>query len=514
MSLFLATFHGLLTVFLLPFGLHRLVLLFLYVKHRHRRPGSPPPFPSPPPLVLIQIPLFNEGEAGGRLVQAACRIRHPREALSIQILDDSDDGSEVLTAQAAALARSQGWNVEHLTRDSREGFKAGALEAGLANHSAEFVALFDADFDPPEDFLVQTLPWFADPGLALVQARWTHRNQEASLLTRAQAILLDGHFLLDHGARHRSGRFFNFNGTAGLWRAAALRDAGGWQGDTLTEDLDISYRAQMRGWRFLFLPDVLCPAELPLRATDFKNQQHRWAKGAIQTARKLLPSLWRAPLPLGTKVEATFHLTGNLASPLMLFLLLLAPWMPGIDTRWEGTLLTTVSLSLFLLSTASLLVFFGMAVWEAKGNRVRRLLLLPFVLSLGMGLAINNTRAVGEALLGQQSPFLRTPKKGAPDGVLPPSASLPHLQKGVELLLSLGCAGGILRALGRGDFPTALLLLFLGGGLLYLTVEPFLLSMERRWRALRRRSTSTSPYSTTGTQRGRDQLAGSAAEYP
>ncbi len=297
-------------------------------------------------------------------------------------------------------------------RVDRTGYKAGALEAGLSESTGEFIAIFDADFIPPPDFLMRTLPYFgADPRIGMVQARWGHINQDYSLLTKIQSILLDAHFVLEHGGRNRAGCFFNFNGTAGVWRREAIASAGGWQHDTLTEDLDLSYRAQMRGWRFVFLQDVVSMAEIPVEMNAFKSQQHRWAKGSIQTCKKLLPQILASSLPLPVKIEATFHLTANFAYPLMILLSLLM--FPAMVIRynmgWYEMML--IDVPLFMGATLSVCSFYLMSQREVFADSWKtRLRYLPAVLSVGIGLSVNNARAVLEALLGHQSEFTRTPK--------------------------------------------------------------------------------------------------------
>ena len=274
----------------------------------------------------------------------------------------------------------------------------------------EFVGIFDADFLPGSDFLQRTVPYFADPKVGMVQVRWGHINQDYSLLTKIQAILLDGHFVLEHGGRHRSGRFFNFNGTAGVWRCETIASAGGWQHDTLTEDLDLSYRAQLKGWQFVFLGDVIAPAEVPVEMNAFKAQQHRWAKGSIQTCRKLLPEILRADLPLKVKAEAFMHLTANFNYPLMtvLSLLMFPAMVIRYNMGWSEMLL--IDLPLFCAATLSVSNFYMVCQREIHRDWVARLKYLPFLMSIGIGLSINNTRAVFEALFNKQSEFARTPR--------------------------------------------------------------------------------------------------------
>jgi cellulose synthase/poly-beta-1,6-N-acetylglucosamine synthase-like glycosyltransferase len=295
------------------YGWHRYYLVYLYMKNKDKRPvpGQLPALKDLP-RVTIQLPIFNEMYVADRLIDAVVEMDYPAELLEIQVLDDSTDETTEIAELAVRRHASRGCNIQYLHRVNRRGFKAGALEAGLRVASGEFIAIFDADFIPSSDFLMRTLPHFAaDPKIGMVQARWGHINEDYSLLTKIQSMLLDAHFVLEHGGRHRGGCFFNFNGTAGIWRRDAIESAGGWQHDTLTEDLDLSYRAQLKGWRFVFLPDLVAPAEVPVEMNSFKSQQHRWAKGSIQTCMKLLPRILFSRQPLSVKAEAFFHLSAN-----------------------------------------------------------------------------------------------------------------------------------------------------------------------------------------------------------
>src|SRR4029078_9918691 len=293
------------------YGWHRYYLVYLYTKNKDRAP-LPPPELTTLPRVTVQLPIFNEMYVADRLIDAVCEMDYPKDLLEIQVLDDSTDETTSIAERAVRRHALRGFDVRSLHRVDRIGYKAGALEAGLAESTGDFIAIFDADFIPPEDFLKRTPPHCAtDSRIGMVQARWGHINQDYSLLTKIQSILLDAHFVLEHGGRNRAGCFFNFNGTAGVWRREAIGSAGGWQHDTLTEDLDLSYRAQLLGWRFVFLPDVVSPAEVPVEMNSFKSQQHRWAKGSIQTCLKLLPLILRSKQPLKVKIEAFFHLTAN-----------------------------------------------------------------------------------------------------------------------------------------------------------------------------------------------------------
>ncbi|HSF17805.1 MAG TPA: cellulose synthase family protein [Vicinamibacteria bacterium] len=391
------------------FGGHRYLMVYLYYRYRANRLTPAGRF-AKLPKVTVQLPVFNELYVVERLIDSVCVLDYPRELLEIQVLDDSTDETAELARRRVAHHRERGVDIHHLHRSDRTGFKAGALKAGLEVARGELIAIFDADFVPPPDFLRQTVDFFVDTEVGMVQARWGHINHEYSLLTRAQTILLDAHFVLEHGGRNRSGCFFNFNGTAGIWRRRAIEDAGGWQHDTLTEDLDLSYRAQLRGWRFVFVPDVVTPAEIPVSMSAFKSQQHRWSKGSFQTAKKLLPRLLASPLPLRIKVESVFHLTANLAYPLMVLLSLLVfpSMLIRYDMGWHEMFL--VDVPFFLAATVSVTGFYVVSQREIHDDWKARIKVLPMLLSLGIGMSVNNARAVLEALFGRTSGFVRTPK--------------------------------------------------------------------------------------------------------
>jgi len=391
------------------YGCHRWYLVALYLRHR-RHPAVPRSRFDELPRMTVQLPLYNEMYVAERLIDAVCAIDYPRDRLEIQVLDDSTDETTAVVAAAIARKRQAGVDIHHLHRTDRSGFKAGALEAGLAVATGELIAIFDADFVPPPTFARRLVDHFTDPAVGMVQARWGHLNPNHSALTRVQSILLDGHFVIEHTARNRSGRFFNFNGTAGIWRRECIADAGGWQHDTLTEDLDLSYRAQLRGWRFVFLNEEVAPAELPVEMGAFKSQQHRWAKGSIQTARKLLPRILRSRLPLRIKLEAVVHLTANVGYVMMVLLALLV--VPSIFLRAGVSpwMIAAVDLPLFTASTLSVVAFYLTAQREALGSFRGILRWVPFLMAVGIGMSINNARAVFEAATGRESEFRRTPK--------------------------------------------------------------------------------------------------------
>lgn len=404
----LAVYYSLLVV-LAVFGLHRLVLIRQLARSRgvvDPTPGEPAVWPS----VTVQLPLYNEPNVAVRLVDAVTRFDYPG-TLHIQVLDDSTDVTSALVAEVVGMARARGISIEQIRRDSRKGYKAGALAEGLHRTDTELVAIFDADFVPPPDLLLRMVPRFADPGVGMVQARWGHLNREHSLLTRAQAVYLDAHFAVESAARHRAGNFFNFNGTAGIWRRQAIEDAGGWSASTLTEDLDLSYRAQLAGWRFVFLPDLEVPAELPESLAAFHSQQRRWAKGSIQTARRILPSLWRAGLRAPVRLEAMFHLCNNSA---YLFTLIVATLVvPAMAIRHLSGLDWTLAIDavLFALSTGSVVAFYAEGQ-RRVGRRISRKELLA-VLPVGIGMSAVNAAAVLEGLFETGGHFSRTPKTGS-----------------------------------------------------------------------------------------------------
>ena len=394
------------------YGIHRLVLLARF--WRSRPEGDVPPLAGAEwPHVTVQLPLYNEMFVGPRLLLAVARFDYPRDKLHIQVLDDSTDDTKKIMARVVEDLRERGVDVVLLHRRERHGFKAGALAAGLEQSDSELVGVFDADFVPRPDFLRRVVPHFTDPGIGMVQARWSHLNRGASLLTQVQAILLDGHFLIEHAARHQSRCFFNFNGTAGVWRRQAIDDAGGWTADTLTEDLDLSYRAQLAGWRFRYLANVEAPAELPEEIDAFKSQQHRWAKGSVQTMRRLLGRVLRADLPWRVKLEGFVHLTANLCYPLMIALGLLifpAMYLRRGDGAWK---LYAIDLPFFLMATVSILLFYLVSQREAGTGVWRQARFLPALMATGMGISVNNAGAVVSGFFQDGGVFHRTPKRGA-----------------------------------------------------------------------------------------------------
>jgi cellulose synthase/poly-beta-1,6-N-acetylglucosamine synthase-like glycosyltransferase len=393
------------------YGLHRYEIVYLFLKHRKNAPKPQGEF-TMLPKITVQLPVYNEYYVIERLIKSVSELDYPKELLQIQVLDDSTDDTTIISTKLAEELKAEGFNIEVIHRDDRTGYKAGALEEGLKTCEGEFILILDADFLPSRDMLLKTVHYFTDPKVGMIQTRWGHINRTYSLLTRVQAMFLDGHLLLEQTARSRSGRFFNFNGTAGLWRRSCIETSGGWQHDTLTEDLDLSYRAQLEGWKFVFLPDLVTPAELPVDMNGFKSQQHRWTKGSIQTCKKILPTVWRSKLPFLVKLEATAHLTSNFAYLLLIFLcVMLNPMNDGLGHgQWRPILL---DIPIFIAASLSSAVFYFCAqrVLYPKGW-IKEIMLFPLLLGLGIGLALNNARAVLEAVFNHQSEFTRTPKYG------------------------------------------------------------------------------------------------------
>lgn len=435
---------GLLAVY----GLHRASLVYLYLRHPRERGAAVARF-AVAPLVTVQLPLYNERYVAERLLDAVARLRWPADRLEIQVLDDSTDDTSDICARKVAELCAAGLDVKHLRRATRAGFKAGALEHGLATSRGELLLVLDADFVPGPDLLERAVDRFTDEGVAMVQLRWAHLNRGYSLFTETQALLLDAHFVVEHGARFRAGRFFNFSGTAGLWRKSAIVDAGGWQHDTLTEDMDLSYRAQLRGWRFVFLDDPAVPAELPVEMNAFKSQQFRWAKGQMQVARKLLPAVLAARLPARIKIDAFFHLTNNVTYALLLLVCLLA--LPNL---WTAPVPLLLDGTVFGGATLAVAVFLVLAQRERPLRAIAR---IPWAMALCAGLAVTQARAVVEALVGHDSEFVRTPKHGVVvrgervGGLGPAYRSARTATAAVELFLFAYClaAAALAIAVGR-----------------------------------------------------------------
>lgn len=400
------------------YGCHRLLMVALYIKHRKDVP-QPKAQWDEWPLVTVQLPMFNEKFVVEGLLRKVTAIDYPKDKLEIQILDDSTDDTYELCCEQVEHYRAQGFDIVCLHRTDRTGYKAGALEAADAVAKGEFLLILDADFRPEPDILKTVMPYFTDEKVALVQTRWGHINRNKNLLTRLQSIFLDGHFALEQTCRNRSGRFFTFNGTAGVWRKCAIVDAGGWEHDTITEDMDLSYRAQMKGWRFVYLNDYVTPAELPEDMDGFKAQQHRWTKGCIQVCRKMFFTIWRSDAPFKAKMEATTHLTCNYSYlALILLCFLVMPIAAGFvaptgEWQWESPQMIALTSALFFFASVAVMQFYVVAEMIVRPRRWYMVfpLMIP-LLALGVGMAVNNAKAVLEAMCGQQSEFVRTPKFG------------------------------------------------------------------------------------------------------
>lgn len=454
------------------FGAHRLRILWLYAKHRKDEPTPKGRFEELP-TVTVQLPLFNELHVVGRLFEAVSKLDYPKDKLQIQILDDSTDETRAACEEEAEALRAQGFDVEHRHRTDRTGFKAGALEAAMPTAKGEFLLIFDADFVPQPELLQQLIHYFTDDKVALVQARWGHLNQKDSLLTRLQGMMLDGHLVLEQSARSRSGHFLNFNGTAGIWRKKAIVESGGWEHDTLTEDMDLSYRAQMRGWRFVYLKDIVVPAELPPDMDGFKSQQHRWTKGSIQVCKKILGDIWRSDESLGIKIEATAHLGANFAYLLMFGVLILVyPANFMFENSWQKAVF--LDMPVFLFATVSTVLFYLAAQGAQRPwGWVKALFYLPLLLALGIGMSINNGKAVLEALLNQQSEFVRTPKygqSGAPARKRSRYKAARSVTFWIEVVLAAYFSWLLIMALKRGQWVSVPFLAMFQFGFLYVVL--------------------------------------------
>ncbi len=393
---------------LFVFGLHGFVMLYYHnkyrnVKHKSKAVGDLNS------TVTIQLPLYNELYVVERLIDAVCEIEYPKDRLEIQVLDDSTDETTSITEKIVKQKQKEGFDIVHIRRGTREGFKAGALKEGLKTAKGEYIAIFDADFIPHKNFLKKTLSFFYDENVGMVQTRWEHINSDYSILTKAQALALDGHFVIEQTVRNKAGFFINFNGTGGIWKRECIEDAGNWHADTLTEDLDLSYRAQLNGWRFVFLQDFTSPAELPSEINALKTQQFRWTKGAIETAKKILPLVWKSNVPLRVKLQSTFHLTNNLVFPFILLAAILN--VPLIFIKNSGSHEAYFAiLSLFVLAFVSSFLFYLYSQKDIRTDWRKKIVLFPLFMAGSMGFAVNNSRAVIEGLLNRKSEFVRTPK--------------------------------------------------------------------------------------------------------
>jgi cellulose synthase/poly-beta-1,6-N-acetylglucosamine synthase-like glycosyltransferase len=427
---------------LFVYGVHRIWLLFRFRWDRRVPPSRTEGVgQAEMPRVTVQLPIYNERTVASRLIRAAGAMEYPAGRLEIQVLDDSTDETVAIVDEEVRCLVERGIDARVLRRPDRVGFKAGALHYGLRSAKGELICIFDADFVPDSDFLQRLVSRFDDPRVGMVQARWGHRNREDSMLTRAESTLLDGHFVIEHKVRHDAGVFFNFNGTAGIWRRAAIDTAGGWEHDTLTEDLDLSYRAQLEGWKFVYVPMVVAPAEVPPDIAAFKSQQHRWAKGSVQVFRKLGWRILTSRQPLSVKLEAMAHLTGNVGYPCVLLLSILLPL--SLSLRHEFS--QWVVVALFVACTLSVLAFYETSQRVLDRKLAPRFFDTIGAVSLGIGMCVSQTRAVVEGLLPGTGVFVRTPKKGdAPRGKR--YASALKGMPGIELAFAAWYVWGIIEA--------------------------------------------------------------------
>jgi len=474
-------------IILALYGVHRYTMCYLYFKYKKNYDPNPPNHFDELPRVTIQLPIFNEQFVIDRLIEAVCAMEYPKDRLEIQVLDDSTDETQAVAAGIVARYAALGNPIEYIHRDNRHGFKAGALDAGLKVAKGEYVAIFDADFVPPHDWLMKVIHHFAEPGIGMVQTRWAHMNREYSMLTQIEAILLDGHFIIEHGARVRTGDYFNFNGTAGMWRIKAISDGGGWQHDTLTEDTDLSYRSQLAGWKFKYLPEVECPSELPIEMTAFKTQQARWAKGLIQVSIKILPLVFKSKASKRNKWESIQHLTANLSYPLMI--IMTAFLMPAMIVRfYQGWFqMVLIDFPLFTASTFSIAVFY-LAAERVLFPKTwwKTFYYLPVLMALGIGLTVTNTKAVMEAIFGIKSAFVRTPKYSvAKKGEKTHAAKYRKrlmLAPWIEMLIGAYFMGCILYTFSNHNYFTAPFLILFVIGYWYTGLMSLLQGRFDRWR--------------------------------
>ena len=394
------------------YGIHRYTMIYLYWKNRRKTPEPLGHFEDLP-MVTVQLPIFNELHVVRRLIKAVSNLDYPKDCLQIQILDDSIDETKEICEEEYQKLLDSGFDVELIHRKDRVGYKAGALENGMESAKGDYIYILDADFVPDSDVLHKMIHFFTDDRVGMVQTRWGHINKSYSILTRVQALFLDGHHAVEQTARSRSGRFFNFNGTAGILRKSAIIDSGGWQHDTICEDLDLSYRAQMKRWKFIYLVDVVTPAELPPNMDGFKTQQHRWTKGSIQTCIKVLGRVFKSDLPTIVKFEAFAHLTANFAYLLLILLCVLVNPSMHPESGWVRTVF--LDFPIFFATTISVGLFYvtaQIAINPKPLKLIKEILHLPILLALGIGMSVNNGKAVLEAIFGNDSEFVRTPKYG------------------------------------------------------------------------------------------------------
>lgn len=472
------TLYVLCSIILLAYGIQCYVLTYLFLRKRKTRIAAQRDTmkyyedvkdESKYPKVVTQLPMYNEKSVASRVIEAAAAMDYPRSRHEIQVLDDSNDETIGYVDETVTRLRAAGVNINVIRRTDRTGFKAGALQNGLNYTDAEFVAIFDADFVPNPDFLKKSMAFFVNrPKLGLVQGRWTHLNKKASLITRGQAMGIDGHFMIEQAARSWNGLFMNFNGTAGIFRRTAIENSGGWQHDTLTEDMDLSYRMQLADWETEYVPELEVPAEIPEDINAFKNQQFRWAKGSIQTAMKIIPMLLKKKLPVFKVTQAILHLTHYSVHPLMLVLALLT--MPvlyyvkvSLSPYWFALVVACM-----VLATSGPSTMYMVSQYYI-GNKLRKqILLIPAMMLIGTGLAVNNGKAVIEALLKMSSPFHRTPKKGSRS--LNSYKPIKDVTCIIELLLGVYCLTSFRMFLGFTNFLVSPFLMLYASGFLFVGI--------------------------------------------
>ena len=466
------------------FGSNGFLMIYYYFRYRNRQVAQKGELKEIP-VVTVQIPVYNELYVVNRVIDAVCSLEYPKDKLEIQVLDDSTDETTAIIGRKVAEKSMIGFDIKHIRRGSRQGYKAGALKFGLEQAKGEYVAIFDADFIPRTDFLRRTLPYFVNSKVGLVQTRWEHINGDYSLLTRAQAIALDGHFVIEQQVRNKAGFFINFNGTAGIWRRSCILESGNWEADTLAEDLDLSYRAQLLGWQFVFMKDYTSPAELPADVNGLRSQQFRWTKGAIEAAKKILPRVWRSKLPLRVKLHSTIHLTASLVYPFVLMIGILQ--VPAVFIKHTGAYDAT-----FMLMGGFIFAFFGSFFFYLYSQKDvykdwrRRIYLFPVFMAGSMGLSVNNTKAVIEGLLNKKSEFVRTPKYGF-TGNNGSWADKKYTQRKInwvsiaEFVLALYCLGGIVLSIVDLEIAAVpfQLLFFTGfGSVSYLSIKQAILARK------------------------------------
>lgn len=436
---------------ILVFGSHGFIMIFYH--HKYRKNNPVPKDRDFNDIVTIQLPMYNEMYVVERLINSVCEIEYPKDKLEIQILDDSTDETVDVVAKLVKEKQELGFDIQHVRRSSREGYKAGALKEGMKLAKGKYIAIFDADFIPKKDFLHNTLRYFINDKIGLVQTRWEHLNEDYSFLTRVQALALNGHFVIEQTVRNKAGFFIQFNGTGGVWLKECIEDAGNWNADTLTEDLDLSYRAQLRGWKFVYLRDFTTPAELPAEMNALKAQQFRWTKGAIETSKKLLPMVWKGKIPLRVKLQATFNLTNNLVFPVTLLAGILN--VPLIFIKNAGPYWNFFNLmAIFIVAFISTFLFYLFAQKDVHRDWRNKIALFPLFMAGSMGFTLNNTRAVIEGLMSRKSEFVRTPKFKVVNKNDQLTAKNKYLAKTkiqpstyVELLLAAYCLIGVLAAI-------------------------------------------------------------------